>query len=397
MFKVLTLDRIAAEGLRRMPRSHYEVASEMLNPDAVLLRSHDMHAMEVPESVLAVARAGAGTNNIPIDMFTQRGVPVFNTPGANANAVKELVLGGLLLAARNLCSSWEYVKGLDAEGKDLKKAVEAGKKTFVGYELPGRTLGVIGLGAIGVRVANAAHALGLKVLGYDPALTVENAWKLEADIEKVVSVGDLLARSDFVTLHVPLIDATRGMINADRLRLMRPKSVLLNFARGEIVDEEAALAALRDGHLDRYVTDFPSAAFRGDARVIALPHLGASTYEAEANCAVMAANELRAFLEEGSIVNSVNFPPAAMPRAKGCRLTVSNANVPNMVGRISMTLGEHEHNIVDLLNKSRGDVAYTLVDVECSVAPNVVDALRAIEGVLAVRVVPPVGTVPTQT
>ncbi len=390
MFKVQTLDRIAAEGLRRLPRSGYEVASEILQPDAVLVRSHDMKAMAIPDSVLAVARAGAGTNNIPIDALTKRGVPVFNTPGANANAVKELVIGGMLLAARNLCLAWEYVRGLDAQGKDLKKAVEAGKKTFVGYELPGRTLGVVGLGAIGVRVANAAHALGMKVLGYDPAVTVENAWKLQADVDKVVSVGELLARSDFVTLHVPLIDATRGMINAERLRLMRPQAVLLNFARGEIVEEEAVLAALGEGQLARYVTDFPSATFRGNARVIALPHLGASTHEAEANCAVMAAEQLRAYLENGEIVNSVNFPPAVMPRTEGCRLILANQNVPNMVGRITTTLGDHDHNIVDLLNKSRGDIAYTLVDVECGVAPNVVAELEGIEGILAVRVAPPV-------
>ena len=395
MFKVQTLNRIAAEGLRRLPRNQYEVASDILGPDAILVRSQDMHAMEIAPSVLAVARAGAGTNNIPIDALTERGVPVFNTPGANANAVKELVIGGLLLAARNLCSAWEYVRGLDAQGKDLKKAVEAGKKTFVGYELPGRTLGVIGLGAIGVRVANAAHALGLKVLGFDPALTVENAWELESGVEKVVSAGELLARSDFVTLHVPLVEATRGMINAERLRLMRPQSVLLNFARGEVVDEAAVLDALADGHLARYVTDFPAAAFRGNARVIALPHLGASTYEAEANCAVMAAEQLKAFLEDGNIVNSVNFPHAEMPRTEGCRLTVANRNVPNMVGRISTTLGKHDHNIVDLLNKSRGDIAYTLLDVECSLAPNVLDELRAIEGVLAVRVAPP--ALPAQT
>lgn len=390
MFKVLTLNRISTEGLRHLPRNLYEVASEIGHPDAILVRSQDMHALDVPETLRAVARAGAGVNNIPIDALTARGIPVFNAPGANANAVKELVLAGMLLAARNVCDGWEYVRGLNATGADLKKKVEAGKKQFVGFELPGRTLGVLGLGAIGVKVANTAHALGMRVVGFDPGMTVDNAWKLSAEVEQVGTLGALLSRSDFVSVHVPLNDATRGMLDAERLGMVRFGAILLNFSRGEVVDEGAVLEALASDHLRAYVTDFPAAAFRGNPKVIALPHLGASTHEAEANSAVMVAEQLRGYLEHGNIENSVNFPSIDMPRTQGCRLAVVNANVPNMVAQISATLGEHDLNIVDLLNRSRGEIAYTLVDVACRVEEAVLDQLRAIEGVLSVRVVPDV-------
>lgn len=390
MFKVLTLNKISTEGLRHLPRTHYEVASEIPNPDAILVRSHDMHAMAVPATLLGVCRAGAGVNNIPVAAMTERGIPVFNAPGANANAVKELVLAGMLLAARNVCYGWEYVRGLSSTGEDLRKQVEAGKKQFVGFELPGRTLGVLGLGAIGVKVANTARALGMQVVGFDAGMTVENAWKLSADVEQVSSVGALLARSDFVSLHVPLNDATRGMIDAERLALMPAGGVLLNFSRGPVVDEAAVLDALAASHLGTYVTDFPSAGFRGHPKVIELPHLGASTHEAEANSAVMVAEQLRAYLEHGNIKNSVNFPATDMPRTKGCRLAVANANVPSMVAQISSVLGDHGLNIVDLVNHSRENVAYSLVDVDCEVARPVLDQLAAIEGILKVRVVPDV-------
>ena len=388
MFKVLTLNKISTEGLRRLPRKLYEVASEIGHPDAILVRSQDMHGMDLPATLRAVGRAGAGVNNIPVDALTARGIPVFNAPGANANGVKELVLAGMLLAARNVCAGWDYVRGLDGTGADLKKQVEAGKKQFVGFELPGRTLGVLGLGAIGVKVANAAHALGMRVVGFDPGMTVDNAWKLSAEVEQVSSVGALLSQSDFVSVHVPLNDATQGMLGAERLGTIPAGGILLNFSRGEVVDEAAVLDSLASDRLRAYVTDFPSAAFRGHPKVIELPHRGASTHEAEANSAVMVAEQLRGYLEHGNIVNSVNFPAIDMPRTAGCRLAVVNANVPTMVAQISTKLGEHGLNIVDLLNRSRGEIAYTLVDVACDVKESVLDQLRAIEGVLSVRVVP---------
>ena len=385
MFKILMLNRIASEGLGRLPQERYEVASEFPQPDAILVRSQDMHDMDVPESLLAVGRAGAGVNNIPIDALAQNGIPVFNAPGANANAVKELVLAGLLMAARNLGPAWNYVRELDGQDKDLKKKVEDGKKRFVGGELPGRTLGVLGLGAVGVKVANAALALGMEVLGFDPAMTVENAWQLSSGVKKVASPGELFARSDAVTLHVPLIEATRGMVNAERLALLKPNGVLLNFARGEIVDEKAALDALAEGRLGTYVTDFPTLGLKDHPQVVALPHLGASTKEAEANCAIMAVDQLMDYLENGTIRNAVNFPSAELPPTRGHRLSVINRNVPNMVGQVSSCLGEHGHNIRDLLNQSKGDVGYTLVDVESEVDKKTLDKVRAIEGVLKVR------------
>jgi D-3-phosphoglycerate dehydrogenase len=388
-FKVLTLNNIALAGLERLPRDAYEVASEIGHPDAVLVRSADMHKAEIPASVKAIGRAGAGVNNIPIEEMSRRGVPVFNAPGANANAVKELVVGGMLLAARNLCEAWDYVRGLEGTEEELHRAVESGKKRFVGMELPGRSLGVVGLGAIGVEVANAALALGMQVVGFDPKITVERAWQLNSGVRQATSLDDLFSRAQMVTVHVPLADGTRALVNADRLALMKPGGVVLNFARGAIVDEDAVLAALDEGRLGRYVTDFPSAASKSHPKVIALPHLGASTREAEENCAIMVAENVRDFLENGNIRHSVNFPESILPRISGgTRLAIANANVPNMVGQISTALAAAQLNISDLLNKSRGEVAYTLVDVDGPVPEDVVGSIGSIEGVLSLRVIP---------
>ena len=387
-FRILPLNQISARGLARLPHGRYEVAPGIADPHAVLVRSADMHAMALPASLLAVARAGAGTNNIPVAALSKLGIPVFNAPGANANAVKELVIAGLLLAARNVCQAWQFVKELELEGEALQAAVEAGKKRFVGYELPGRTLGVIGLGAVGVEVANTAHALGMQVLGYDPQITVQRAWQLSAGVTQALSVDDLFARSDAVTLHVPAVAATRGLVNVQRLKLMKPGAALLNFARAEIVDEGAVLSALDAGHLSAYVSDFPSAASKRHPKVIALPHLGASTGEAEENCAVMVADTLKEFLENGNLRHSVNFPEAVLPRLPNTwRLAIANANVPNMVGQISTALANASLNIADLLNKSRADIAYTLIDTDAPVPEPVVARLRSIEGVLSARVI----------
>ena len=385
MYKILTLNNIAVEGLRHLPRERYEAASEIAHPDAILLRSYNMHDMEIPDTVAAIGRAGAGTNNIPCDAMAARGVPVFNAPGANANAVKELVIGGLLLGARNLASASEYVKTLDETGDALKKAVENGKKQFVGFELPGKTLGVIGLGAIGVEVANAALDLGMKVVGYDPAITVRNAWQLSAGVEMEETLDELFQHADFVTCHVPLIDATRGMVSKDRLALMNDGGVLINFARGGVVDDAAAIAALDSGKLHAYVTDFPTPELIQHPKVTALPHLGASTGEAEANCAVMVAENVKDYLENGNIRHSVNFPEARLPRLDAWRITVANANVPNMVGQISTCIANAGLNIEDLLNKSVGDFAYTIVDVNGEPTDALLDELRSIEGVLTLR------------
>jgi len=385
MFKVLTLDNIAVAGLRHFPRDHYEVASEIAHPDAIILRSHNMHDMQIPETVAAIGRAGAGVNNIPIEAMSQRGVPVFNAPGANANAVKELAVAGMLIAARNICNARDYVKDLDEESNALGKAVEAGKKQFVGFELPGKTLGVIGLGAVGVEVANIALALGMKVVGFDPAITVKRAWQLSSGVEQVDTLDRLFKESDFVTAHVPLIDATKGMINSDRLALMADGSVIINFARGGVADDNAVLQALDSGKLHAYVSDFPTSELIAHPKVVALPHLGASTGEAEENCAVMVAENLKDYLENGNIRFSVNFPETIIPRLGAYRITVANANVPNMVGQISTCLARANLNIEDLLNKSYGGLAYTIVDLDSPVSDETIAELRRIDGVLALR------------
>lgn len=386
MFKIQTLNNISVVGLERLPRERYEVASELQSPDAIMVRSADMHKLEIPPTVRAIGRAGAGVNNIPVTKMSERGIAVFNAPGANANAVKELVLSGMLIAARNLMSAWDFARNLSGTDEELHKQVEAGKKNYVGFELPGRTIGVVGLGAIGVRVANAGLELGMRVLGYDPSITVPNAWRLNSGVEQAVSVDDLLSRADFVSLHVPLNDHTRNLINADRLKLMKKGMTLLNFAREGIIDEAAVVAALDSGKLHAYVCDFPTNALKNHPRVVALPHLGASTGEAEDNCAIMVAEQLRDYLENGNVRNSVNFPEAVMPRVEGVtRLAIVNANVPNMVGQISTTLAGFELNIADLLNKSRGELAYTLVDVDSAVPPEALTRIRDIKGVLSVR------------
>ncbi|HEX5786889.1 MAG TPA: phosphoglycerate dehydrogenase [Woeseiaceae bacterium] len=385
MYKVLTLNNIAVAGLRRLPRDRYEIASEMSQPDAIILRSYNMHDMTIPASVAAIGRAGAGTNNIPVDAMSKRGVPVFNAPGANANAVKELAIAGLLVAARNLCAASEYVKSLTETGEALEKKVEAAKKQFVGFELPGRTLGVIGLGAIGVEVANAALALGMKVVGYDPKMTVRNAWQLSSGVQQAETLDQLFQKADAVSCHVPLAEATRGMINGTRLELMNKGAVLINFARGGVVDNPSVLKALDNGRLHAYVCDFPTPELIAHPKVVALPHLGASTSEAEENCAVMVAENVRDYLENGNIRHSVNFPDCRLPRAQAHRITIANANVPNMVGQISTCLAEAGLNIEDLLNKSQGELAYTIVDVNGPVTPETVTRIRAIDGVLALR------------
>ncbi|MBY5267993.1 phosphoglycerate dehydrogenase [Spiribacter salinus] len=388
MHKILTMNNISARGLDRFPREQFEIASEMSNPDAVLLRSAKLHDWDIPDTLKAVGRAGAGVNNIPVDAMSKRGIPVFNAPGANANAVKELVLGGLFMAARCMGPAWEFSRGLTGTNAEMNQAAEAGKKQFTGFELPGRTLGVIGLGAIGVNVANAAMALGMRVIGYDPQITVRSAWNLEAGVRRAHSVDEVLAAADVVTLHVPETDDTRGLINGARLAGSREGQVLLNFARAGIVDETAVVKALDQGRLRTYVCDFPAAAFEGRTDVIALPHIGASTNEAQENCAVMAADEVRDYLETGNIVNAVNFPELMLPRnGSGDRLTVANANVPNMLGQISSAVAEADLNIADMYNKSRGDLAYSVVDIDGKLPDDVVTRLRSTEGVLAVRVI----------
>ena len=387
-FKVLVLNAVSANGLARLPANRYTTAKDVAEPDAILLRSADLHAAPIARSVLAIGRAGAGTNNIPVAAMSQRGVPVFNTPGANANAVKELVLAGMLIAARNIAPALRVVAALDAGAPDMDKTVENGKKAFAGHELAGQTLGIIGLGKIGCLVADAAIKLGMKVLGYDPQITVQRAWQLSSSVEQALSLDDLFARADIITVHVPLMDQTRGLVSAARLALMRKGGVVLNFARAPIVDDQAVLASLDAGHLHGYVCDFPKNGLKDHPKVVTLPHLGASTGEAEENCAVMAAETVREFLENGNLRNCVNFPEAVLARVPGtARLAIANSNVPNMVGQISTCLAEAKLNIADLLNKSRGEYAYTLIDADGGIPAAVVEKIRSIEGVLSARVV----------
>ena len=387
-FEVVTLNPIAQVGLTRLPAERFEVVKESKAPDVILVRSADMHAMKFDANLKAVGRAGAGVNNIPVPELSKMGVPVFNAPGANANAVKELVVAGMLIAARNLGPALEFVKNLDSKDSDLEKKVEAGKKAYAGVELPGHTLGVIGLGKIGSLVADAAIRLGMNVLGYDPEITVDAAWGLPAQVRKANSVDELLRASDFVTLHVPLVEKTRNLVNVKNLRVMRQGAVLLNFSRDGVVDDEAVLKALAAKQLRCYVTDFPSAQLIGKPGVVALPHLGASTSEAEDNCAVMVADQVREYLEHGTMENAVNFPNAQMPRESPYRLAIANANVPNMLASISNAMGSRKINIHNMLNKSKKDMAYTLVDVDSPVPDAVIKELCAIKGVLAVRYLP---------
>ena len=387
-FKVLVLNQISDNGLKRLPPERYQVGKDIAEPDAVLVRSADMHSLPIAPSVKAIARAGAGTNNIPVKAMSQRGVPVFNAPGANANAVKELVLAGMLLAARNVPAALRFVAKLPADLPDMDKAVEEGKKSFAGFELAGQTLGIVGLGKVGCLVADAAIKLGMNVMGYDPEITVDAAWSLPSQVRKAQSVNEVLRSAQFVSLHVPLVDATRHLVNADNVGLMKPGAVLLNFSRDGVVSESAIVAALDKQQLGAYVCDFPSAALNAHERVIALPHLGASTREAEENCAIMVVDQLRDYLEHGNVVNTVNFPAVAMARESSYRLAISNANVPNMVGQISTAMARAGLNIHNMVNKSRGDVAYTLVDVDSAVSNTVLAEIAGIEGVLAVRYLP---------
>ena len=385
-FRVQTLNAISGAGLSRFPDDLYDVGGTLADPDALLVRSAKLHDTPIPGTVLAIARAGAGTNNIPVAAMTERGVPVFNTPGANANAVKELVLAGLFIASRNLIPAARFAHTLQGDDAAITAAVEAGKKQFVGFELPGRTLGVVGLGAIGVQVSNAALGLGLNVVGFDPGISVEHAWHLSAEVERAESIEEVFRRADILTVHVPLIDATRGLVSTQRVALMKETAVLLNFARAEIVDTDAVVAALDEGTLGGYVCDFPSTLVHKHPRCISLPHLGASTREAERNCAMMAVDALRGFLEDGQVHNSVNFPEAVMARQEGThRFVIVNRNVPNMVGQASTIVARRGQNIANLLNKSRGELAVTLVDVEGGISAEVLEELRAIDGVMSAR------------
>ncbi|MDO8292420.1 MAG: phosphoglycerate dehydrogenase [Gallionella sp.] len=387
-YRILTLNKISAQGLKRFPAPAYLTGSDITEPDAILVRSQVMHDMDIPASVKAIARAGTGTNNIPVAKMNARGVPVFNAAGANANAVKELVIAGMLLAARNIVPALHFTAGLQGDDAAQQKLAEDGKKNYAGIELKGRTLGIIGLGAIGRLVAEAALSLGMRVYGYDPGITVDAAWSLSSQVKKAASIEELLKNSDFVTLHVPLLEATRGLINTQRVQQMKPGSVLLNFSRDTIVDNDAVLAGLASRHLRGYVCDFPAQKLQGQDNVAALPHLGASTEEAEENCAVMVVDQLREYLEHGNLTNTVNFPTVVMPRESPFRLAISNSNVPNMLGQISTTLAQAGINIHNMMNKSRGEMAYTLVDTDSAIPADLIEQIAAIRGVLLVRDLP---------
>ena len=390
MYHVLTLNKISKSGLSRLPGELYDVGEGAADPDAILVRSASLHERPVNDRLKAIGRAGAGVNNIPVPRMSERGIPVFNTPGANANAVKELVIAGLVLGARHLVRGWEFARRLDGSDEQIHQAIEAGKKDFAGFEMSGRTLGVGGLGAIGRLVANAGVALGMRVVGFDPGLTVEGAWQLSAEVRKARTLEDLLRASDFVTLHLPLSSATRHLMSAERFEAMKPGAVLLNFSREGIVDEAALMTALESQRVAAYVTDFPTARTKDHPRVTALPHLGASTAEAEENCATMVVDQVRDFLEHGNIRNAVNFPDVVVPRATPHRLICANANVPKMLGQISDALGQAGLNIHDMVNMSRGDLAYTVVDLDAPVPDAVASRIRGIKGVLMARIVDPV-------
>ena len=387
MFKIQTLNKISSSGLRLLPPDNFEYASEIVNPDAILVRSYNMIEMELPATLKAIARAGAGVNNIPIPKCSEKGIIVFNTPGANANAVKELVLMALLISSRKVYQGIVWAKGLIGKGDAVPKLVEDGKSQFDGPEIKGKKLGVVGLGAIGVMVANDAEALGMEVIGYDPFLTVDSAWGLSRTVKKALSLDSLLADSDYITLHVPLNDKTKSMINKDKLALLKKGVRLLNFARGGLVNNKDLQEAISQGVVACYVTDFPDEELLKMDNVIPIPHLGASTPESEENCAVMAVEQLRDFLERGNIKNSVNFPECILPQSGAKRLIIANRNVPNMIGQITPVLAEKKINIADMLNKSRGDFAYNIIDIDNNINDDVIDRLKKIEGVLMVRVI----------
>lgn len=386
MYSIHTLNAISSKGLECLDQDKYQVVDNIDTADAVLVRSTKMHDMDLPKSVLAIGRAGAGVNNIPVDKMTEQGVAVFNSPGANANAVKELVIAGMLMSIRNIGPGWDFARGLSGSDEEIHKEVEAGKKHFKGFELPGRTLGVIGLGAIGVRVANAARALGMRVVGFDPGISVSRAWELSPEVHQAGSVDEVLAKADFVTFHVPLMDATRHLINAERLAFMKDNVVVLNFARDQIVDEQAMVEALDSGKALAYVSDFPTNLTKDHKKCLTFPHLGASTAEAEDNCAIMVAEQISDYLENGNIKNSVNLPHVQMARSGAQRLAVTNMNRPDMVGQISHILGKAGVNIEHLVNESRDQVAYTLMDLDREIPAATRDELAAIDGVLRLRV-----------
>jgi len=391
MFKIKTYNTISIKGLSRFAREKYEVASDIGQPDAYILRSHKLQGEPLPASVKAVARAGAGTNNVPVAEYTQQGVVVFNSPGANANAVKELVLTGMLLGSRGILPGMAYVNGLThmTDAEEMSKLLEKEKSNFAGFELQGKTLGIVGLGAIGSMIADAALALGMNVIGFDPALSVEAAWRLPNQVAKMENLQSLLARADYITLHVPAIDATKHMINAETLKIVKKGAVLLNFAREAIVDAHAVVASLDAGHLGKYICDFPEPILLNRADVYAMPHIGASTEEAEENCAIMAADQLMDYLENGNIKNSVNFPAVAMDRnpGTGARITFSNQNVSGVLGHVLSVLADNKVNVVDMVNKSRGEVAYNIIDVQQAPSADVVAAIAKVEHVIAVRVI----------
>ncbi len=388
VFKILTANQISSLGLSRFPADDYQVGNDIAEPDAILVRSHNMLDTVIPGSIKAIGRAGAGTNNIPVQDMNTRGIPVFNTPGANANAVKELVLASMLLAARNLVPALLFTENLQGDDAALNKQAEDGKKHFSGIELPGRTLGLIGLGEIGRLVANAAIKLGMKVIGYDPKITVESAWSLSAEVKKAHSMEDLLRRSEFISVHIPLLDSTRHLIDDKTIKLMKHNVILLNFSRSAIVDEEAVLAGIAASKIKAYVSDFPSQKLQHQKGVITLPHLGASTLEAEENCAVMVVDQLMDYLQNGNITHTVNFPDIQMERESPYRVAVANANVPNILGQISTSMAKAGLNIHNMINKSRGEMAYTLVDIDSPVPQHVVDEIAGITGVLMARYLP---------
>lgn len=389
MLKIQTLNKIDHEGLQVFPQSTYEIAGDISSPDAILLRSFSMHDSELPESLKAVARAGAGVNNIPIDRCTDKGIVVFNTPGANANAVKELVVAGMLLASRDVTGGIAWVQTLQAEGDKVPALVEKGKAAFGGMELKGKTLAIIGLGDIGVLVANAAKSLGMKVIGFDPFITVDHAWKLDQSIVRAENIEGCLAQADFITLHVPLMDATRGLINSEKIAVMKDGVKILNFARGELVVNGDIVSGIERKKVACYVTDFPDATVLNVPGIIPIPHLGASTNESEVNCAIMAANQLIDFLENGNIRNSVNFPKAVMDRTCCVRIIIANRNIPNMVGQITTILARENINISNMLNRNRNEVAYNIIDTDQAViADSVQEKIKSIDGVLMVRILP---------
>ena len=383
MLNIQVLNNISPLGLEKFSKESYQVSTSDKNPDAILVRSAKMHDMEIGDSLKAIGRAGAGVNNIPLKQMSDKGVVVFNTPGANANAVKELVISSMLLASRNICQAWEYVNKLPLE--NLKNTVEDGKKQYSGSELPGKTLGIVGLGAIGVEIANAASMLGMDVIGYDPSISKKNAWKISSEVQEALSLEELFSKSDFVSFHVPLVDATKNLLDAKRIALLPEGCVVINMSRDGIVDEEELIKSLDSGKVKYYVTDFPIDEKKNHDRVIALPHLGASTSEAEENCAIMIAKQVKDYLEHGNIVNSVNFPDSKMPRAGEERLAITHRNVPNMVRQITKEIAEEGANIVDMLNKSRGEFAYTLIDIEKEIPNRAIENIKKVEGILKVR------------